>query len=72
MTDPMDDLRQASADVSGVEVLSHAAQTIMDAYMDEYLAGRLAVAAVLRAVANYCPRERRILMTIADELEAQQ
>ena len=31
MTDPMDDLRQASADVSGVKVLSTAAQAVWDA-----------------------------------------
>lgn len=30
-TNPMDDLRQASADVSGVEVLSPAAQAVWDA-----------------------------------------
>lgn len=29
----------------------------------------IAVSTALRAVANYCSRERRILMTIADELE---
>ena len=31
MTDPMDNLRQSSADVSGVEVLSPAAQAVWDA-----------------------------------------
>lgn len=34
MTDPMDDLRQASADVSGVEVLSPAAQAVLDGVCD--------------------------------------
>lgn len=29
----------------------------------------IAVSAALWAVVNYCPRERRILMTIAEELE---
>jgi len=33
--------------------LSPTAQAVMDAYMDEYRAGRLAVAAALRAAAEY-------------------
>ena len=33
------------------------------------LADHVGLAAALRAVALYCTRERRILMTIADELE---
>lgn len=69
MTDPVDDLWQASADVSGVEVLSPAALAVLDAVVP-YQIHEQAIAAALRAAANYCPRERRILMTIADELEA--
>ena len=59
--------------------LSPAAQAVMDAYKnapDLMLDGdpdeveqRLGLAAALRAVAVYCTRERRILLTIADELE---
>jgi hypothetical protein len=57
--------------------LSPAAQAVLDAIdkeLDEapwdvsHLAGS-AAAAALRAAAIYCTRERRILMTIADELE---
>ena len=59
--------------------LSPAAQAVLDAVnkeLDEapwdvsFLAGISAVAA-LRAAALYCTRERRVLMTIAAELEAQ-
>lgn len=76
MTDPMDDLRQASADVSGVQILSPAAQAVLDAANQAYdQAATVAqgTAAALRAVAiySYCPVDRRILMTIADELEGQ-
>jgi hypothetical protein len=59
--------------------LSPAAQAVMDAYKnapDLMLDGdpdeveqRLGLAAALRAVAVYCTRERRILLTIAAELE---
>jgi hypothetical protein len=55
--------------------LSPAAQAVLDAlYMDELngpeqLMARAHAAAALRAAALYCTRERRILMTIADELE---
>lgn len=52
--------------------LSPAAQAVLDAYIAEDRAGRLAVAAALRAAALYCTRERRILMAIAAELEGQQ
>ena len=58
----------------GPEPLSPAAQAVLDAYHRElppnYEPGGLAAA--LRAAANYCPRDRRILMTIADELEGRQ
>jgi hypothetical protein len=69
---PMDDLRQVSADVSGVSVWSPAAQAVMDA-VDSHgkFSYRLLAAAALRAAAIYCTRERRILMTIAAELEGQ-
>jgi hypothetical protein len=55
--------------------LSPQAQAVMDAFLrapmgqshvDDDL---IAIAAVLRAAAVYCTRERRILMTIAAELE---
>ena len=59
MTDPMDDLRQASAEVSGVEVLSPAAQAVLDAYGLEVggIAAitsyeRRGIAAALRAAAD--------------------
>ena len=55
--------------------LSPAAQGVLDAWgnvirADNY-GGRVEVplAAALRAAAVYCTRERRILMTIADELD---
>jgi hypothetical protein len=48
--------------------LSPAAQTVLDAYRSTHLSINNLVAA-LRAAAVYCTRDRRILMTIADELE---
>ena len=57
--------------------LSPAAQAVWTAYetadCDPYLVDprKAGIAAALRAAAVYCTRERRILMTIADELEAQ-
>ncbi len=58
------------------EPLSPAARAVLRAYMNNcgWLDGPLkkdyqCAAAVLRAVAVYCTRERRILLTIADELE---
>jgi len=48
---PMDDLRQASADVSGVEVLSPAAQAVLDAFRTSHT-GQGCLAAALRAVAE--------------------
>jgi hypothetical protein len=51
------------------EPLSPAAQVVLDAYMKAPCSNRLSVAATLRAAAVYCTRERRILLTIADELE---
>ena len=59
--------------------LSPAAQAVLDAInkkLDEapwdvsFLAG-ISAAAALQAAALYCTRERRVLMTIAAELEAQ-
>lgn len=56
--------------------LSPAAQAVMDGFnreaKPEPYHQREAVAAALRAAAiySYCPVDRRILMTIADELEA--
>jgi hypothetical protein len=54
--------------------LSPAAQAVLDAAARRYgIDGDLqdSIAAALRAAAIYCTRERRILMTIADELENQ-
>lgn len=75
-TDPMDDLRQASAEVSGINVLSPQAQAVIDAYANAIKAnphGRWcenAIAAALRAAALYCKRDSVILLSLADELEA--
>lgn len=55
MTNPMDDLRQASADVSGVEVLSDAALNVWCAFcgvVEDHGPPRLGLAAALRAAAN--------------------
>lgn len=62
--------------------LSPVAQAVLNAFKEQVdltwltkdhdqivLADQLGLAAALRAVALYCTRERRILMTIADELE---
>jgi hypothetical protein len=55
--------------------LSPAAQAVMDAFTNaacgETYQLRLGIAATLRAAAlySYCPVDRRILATIADELE---
>ncbi len=80
-TNAMDDLRQASAEVAGVEVLNPAAQAVLDAASDVYwdwanmepAASHVIAAAALRAAAiySYCPMDRKILATIADELEGQ-
>jgi hypothetical protein len=50
--------------------LSPAAQAVLDAYQLAPIEDELTAAAVLRAAALYCTRERRILMAIAAELEA--
>ena len=83
-TVPMDDLRQASAEVSGVEVLSPAAQAVLDAFRAvPDLRDCPSIAAALRAAADqvvpqalcvYNPESvsvRAQLLTIANELEAQ-
>jgi hypothetical protein len=54
--------------------LSPAAQAVLDAFLadwadDSLVQDRQCLAAALRAAAVYCTRERRILMTIADELD---
>ena len=61
MTDPMDDLRQASAKVSGVEVLSPAAQAVLDAFRAvPDLRDGPSIAAALRAAADQVvPEERK-------------
>ena len=52
-TNPMDDLRQASADVSGVEVLSPAAQAVLNAFRAvPDLRDCPSIAAALRAAAD--------------------
>jgi len=50
-TSPIYDLWQASADVSGVEVLSPAAQAVLDAFRTSHT-GQGCLAAALRAVAE--------------------
>ena len=54
MTDPMDDLRQASAAASGVQILSPAAQSVLDAALQvSNLSPTVSVAAAtLRAAAD--------------------
>jgi len=58
--------------------LSPQAQAVLDAYfteadrLDREVSDNEMLAAALRAVALYCPCERRILMTIATELENHQ
>ncbi|MEI7578368.1 MAG: hypothetical protein WCK51_15880 [Armatimonadota bacterium] len=64
---------------TAVTTLSPAAQAVLDAYIDEDRAGRLAIAAVLRAAADQLPLSRgwdtgvywsvRQLLAIAAELE---
>jgi hypothetical protein len=53
--------------------LSPQAQAVYDAYCKEadnpYYYERSGLVAALRAAAAYCSSDRRILMTIADELE---
>jgi hypothetical protein len=54
--------------------LSPAAQAVLDAFLADWADSplgqdRQCLAAALRAAAVYCTRDRRILMTIADELE---
>ena len=72
---PMDKLWAASAEVSGVEILTPAAQAVLNAYgsspliNNHVLDHRHCLAAALRAAALICTRERRTLMAIADELE---
>jgi hypothetical protein len=48
--------------------LSPAAQAVLDAFRSSHT-GQGCLAAALRAAALYCTRERRILMTIAAELD---
>lgn len=77
MTNPMDDLRQVSAEVSGVEVLRPAAQAVWDAAWQLSPVNckshedrrRQQIAAALRAAALYCTRDSAILLSLAAELE---
>jgi hypothetical protein len=48
----MDALRQASAEVSGVKVLSPQAQAVLDAFLRAPCDNKLSVAAAVRAAAN--------------------
>jgi hypothetical protein len=64
-TNPMNDLRQASAEVSGVAVLSPAALNVWDRFcgiVEDHGPPRLALAAALRALANE-------LVPVADDPE---
>ncbi len=49
--------------------LSPAAKSVLDAYRDADIDDGATAAAVLRAAALYCKRDRIQLMSIADELE---
>ena len=49
--------------------LSPAARAVLDAYRDADIDDAITAAAVLRAVALYCKRDRIQLLAIADELE---
>ena len=51
--------------------LSPAAKAVLDAYQLAPIEDELTAAAVLRAAAIYCKRDRIRLLAIADELEAQ-
>ena len=51
--------------------LSPAAQAVLDAYQFAPIEDELTAAAVLRAAALYCKRDRLQLLAIADELESQ-
>jgi len=50
--------------------LSPAAQAVLDAYHKADIDDAVTAAAVLRAAALYCKRDRIQLLTIADELKA--
>jgi hypothetical protein len=50
--------------------LSPAARAVLDAYRDADIDDAITAAAVLRAAALYCKRDRVQLMVIADELES--
>lgn len=49
---------------------SPAAQAVLDAYHNADIDNAVTTAAVLRAAALYCKRDRIQLLAIADELEA--
>ena len=51
--------------------LSPASQAVLDAYQFAPIEDELTAAAVLRAAALYCKRDRLQLLAIADELESQ-
>lgn len=50
--------------------LSPAAQAVLDAYQLGPIEDEPSAAAVIRAAAVYCKRDRLQLLSIADELEA--
>lgn len=49
--------------------LSPAAQAVLDAYRDANIDDAVTAAAVLRAAALYCKRDRLQLLAIAEELD---
>ena len=68
----MEELRLACADVSGVSVLSPAAQAVLAGFRAvPDLRDGPSIAGSLRAAALHCKRDRLILLSLADELEAQ-
>lgn len=58
--------------------LSPAAEAVLDAFFNSFIENpdmsfsgdRNGLAAALRAAALYCKQDRRVLMTIADELDS--
>lgn len=73
-TDPLDDLHQASADVSGVVVLSPAAQAVFDAASNHWPGGsnhpskRACIAAAVRAITDQAvPDDREVSVGFATE-----
>ena len=70
-TDFIDSWRNSYLDGTGETMteLSEATWTVIAAYGDAPFSGRPAIAAALRAAAEYCKQDRLILLSIANELE---